>query len=259
MKKEFPVIRSCMVSAHIASITLLAPEVTAICKPGQFAHIYCGGGVYSLTRRPISISKVVGGELGFLFQVKGEGTRWLAQRKAGDLVDAIVPLGDGCYTLPQSGSIIIAAGGIGYAPVIFLAQAAAAQGLAVQMALGARGKDSLYCLDEMEKLGIPVQIATEDGSVGEQGFVTAPLERMLQSAKPSAIYSCGPEPMLKAVAHMGKRYGVPVQVSMEERMACGVGACKGCVVSVKTADGTHYHNVCSDGPVFLGEEVFGDE
>lgn len=259
MKKEFIVEQAGMVSADVASMTLLAPEVTAVCKPGQFAHVFCGGGAYSLTRRPLSISKVEGDHLGFLFQVKGEGTRWLASRRAGDMVDVMAPLGSGCYQLPDSGSIIIAAGGIGYAPVIFLAQRAVAQGLRVKMALGARNRESLYCLDEMERLGIAVQIATEDGSAGEKGFATLPLERMINEEKPEGIYSCGPEPMLASVARMGRQYGVPVQVSMEERMACGVGACKGCVVSVKTGEGTHYQNVCSEGPVFRGEEVFFDE
>lgn len=259
MKKLFTVLETRLVAPNVASLTLLAPEVTEVCRPGQFAHIYCGGGVYSLTRRPLSISKVEGDRLGFLFQVKGEGTRWLAERRAGDLVDIMAPLGDGCYKLPKSGAICIAAGGIGLAPVIFLAQTAVAKGLAVSLVLGARDKSNVYCIDELERLGIPVQIATEDGSVGERGFVTAPLERLLQTEKTDEIFSCGPEPMLKAVAALARRYGVPVQVSMEERMACGVGACKGCVTPVKTALGVQYKNVCSDGPVFCGEEVFFDE
>ncbi|WP_312642717.1 dihydroorotate dehydrogenase electron transfer subunit [Hydrogenoanaerobacterium sp.] len=259
MKKEFTVVEARMVAPHVASLTVLAPEVAEICKPGQFAHVYCGGGVYSLTRRPLSISKVEGDKLGFLFHVKGEGTKWLADRKQGDLVDIMAPLGSGCYELPENGNIIIAAGGIGLAPVIHLAQVAVAKGLTVSMVFGARDKDNVYCLEELERLGIPVQVATEDGSVGGRGFVTAPLERALQAEKPTGIFSCGPVPMLKAVVKLAKQYGVPVQVSMEERMACGVGACKGCVTTVKDANGTHYKNVCSDGPVFKGEEVFFDE
>lgn len=259
MKKEFAVVETRMVAPHVASLTVLAPEVTEICKPGQFAHIYCGGGIYSITRRPLSISKIDDDKLSFLFHVKGEGTRWLADRKPGDFVDMMAPLGSGCYQLPESGSIIIAAGGIGLAPVIFLAQTAVAKGLKVSMVFGARDQDNVYCLDELERLGITVQVATEDGSVGECGFVTAPLERALQHEKPCGIFSCGPVPMLKAVVKLAKQYGVPVQVSMEERMACGVGACKGCVTTVKDANGIHYKNVCSDGPVFYGEEVFFDE
>ncbi len=248
-----------LVARDVAAMTVRAPELAAACEPGQFAHIYCGGGVYSLTRRPISISKVEGDELGFLFQIKGEGTRWLAQRRPGETVNLMAPLGKGCYRLPGQGKVYIAAGGIGYAPVIFLAQRAAARGLDARMFVGARDSGSIYCLDEMEKLGVPVEVATEDGSLGERGFVTAPLERAIQADRPDLICCCGPEPMLRAVARLGRTYGVPVQVSLEQRMACGVGACKGCVVPVRgQQDGVHYRNVCSDGPVFCGEEVFFD-
>lgn len=249
-----------MVAPNVAKLILHAPEVTKQCKPGQFAHLYCGGGVYSLLRRPISICDVEGENLVLLYQVKGEGTQWLARLRTGDEVDMIAPLGKGCYELAQGqGSIIIAAGGIGYAPVVYLSRLAVKQGLEVRLALGARNRDSLYCLEQMQALGIPVAIATEDGSVGEQGFVTLPLERMLQEKRPACVYSCGPEPMLRSVAALAARYGVPTQVSLEQRMACGVGACKGCVVRVKRGDSLHYENVCSDGPVFHGEEVFFNE
>ncbi|MEG2536759.1 MAG: dihydroorotate dehydrogenase electron transfer subunit [Hydrogenoanaerobacterium sp.] len=259
MKKSFAVLEAHMEAPDIASLTLQAPELAGICRPGQFAHIYCGGGVYSLTRRPLSISDADGESLSFLFQVKGEGTQWLAQRKKGDTVDIVAPLGSGCYTLPQSGKIIIAAGGIGLAPVIFLAHEAVKAGLEVLLVFGARNKDNVYSVKKLEAMGVTVQIATEDGSMGERGFVTAPLERVLKSELPAAMYACGPHAMLAAVARLAQSYKVPLQLSLEERMACGVGACKGCVVAIKDDAGTHYKNVCSDGPVFNAEEVFFDE
>ena len=259
MKKSFTVLEAHMVAPEVASLTLHAPEIAGLCRPGQFAHVWCGGGVYSLTRRPLSISMVEGENISFLFQIKGEGTHWLADRRKGDSVDIIAPLGEGRYSLPESGKIIIAAGGIGIAPVLYLAKEAKEKGLDVLFLFGARNKDNVYCLDDLQRMGITPLVATEDGSVGQQGFITNSLENTLLAEKVEQIYVCGPHAMIKAVAEIAKRHGALLQVSLEERMACGVGACKGCVVAIKHEGSVHYKNVCSDGPVFNAEEVFFDE
>jgi dihydroorotate dehydrogenase electron transfer subunit len=255
MQKKYTVTGVQNLSCGIARLNILAPELAKMCSPGQFAHIYCGGGVYSITRRPLSISSVSKDEVSFLFQIKGEGTRWLSKRKPGDIIDIVAPVGHG-FSLPDNGEVVLAAGGIGLAPLIFLGQEAIKKGLQVVLLFGARNKQSIYGLDELTKAGAVIKLATEDGSAGEKGLVTKLLEKHILSSKPAGIFSCGPKPMLEAVAKIGQLNDIPVQVSLEERMACGVGACRGCAVLVKNGQGKGYRNVCSDGPVFKGEEVF---
>jgi len=245
-------------SEGIVRLNILASGLAEKCRPGQFAHIYCGGGIYSITRRPLSIASVSGDEISFLFQVKGEGTRWLSARKPGDMIDIIAPIGRG-FSLPESGEAVLVAGGIGIAPLVFLGQAALKKGLPVTLLYGARDRHGIYGIDGIKSEGAVIKIATEDGSIGEKGLVTMLLEKHILSAKPAGIFACGPKPMLEAVAKIGKQNGIPVQVSLEERMACGVGACRGCAVLVKNEHGKGYRNVCSDGPVFGGEEVFFDD
>lgn len=255
MQKKYTVKGVQALSEGIVRLNILASGLAGKCKPGQFAHIYCGGGVYSITRRPLSISSVSNDEVSFLFQVKGEGTRWLSNRKPGDIIDIVAPIGHG-FSLPDSGEVVLVAGGIGLAPLIFLGQEALKKGLQVVLLFGARNKDNIYGLDELTEGGAVIKLATEDGSAGEKGLVTMLLEKHIESSKPAGIYACGPKPMLEAVAKIGQLNDIPVEVSLEERMACGVGACRGCAVTVKNEHGKGYRNVCSDGPVFKGEEVF---
>lgn len=255
IQKEYTVTGVQMLSEGIARLNVLAPELANNCQPGQFAHIFCGGGVYSITRRPLSISSVSADEVSFLFQIKGEGTRWLANRTAGDRIDIIGPIGHG-FQLPDEGEVVLVAGGIGLAPLILLGQVAFKKGLSVVLLFGARNKQSIYGLEELTEGGAAIKLATEDGSIGEKGLVTGLLEKHILSSRPEGIFTCGPKPMLEAVAKIGRQNNIPVQVSLEERMACGVGACRGCSVVVKNENGKGYQNVCSQGPVFKGEEVF---
>lgn len=230
------------------SFTLEAPGIAAaIAGPGQFVHIKCGHS--RLLRRPISICDWEEGLVRVVFEVRGDGTAWLARRAVGDKLDVLGPLGSG-FRLERGSRALLVGGGIGVPPMLGCAKYAGGSASAV---LGFRAAERAMLLDEFCNHCKDISLCSDDGTLGEQGFVDALMGRMLEKDKSfTMILACGPKPMLRSVARMAAQYGVPCQVSMEERMACGVGACLGCAVQM--ADGTMKH-VCKDGPVFSAEEV----
>ena len=218
---------------------------------GQFLHVACGHS--RLLRRPISVACVLADEpentAALIFEVKGEGTRWLANRKVGDQVDVLGPLGNG-FSVEEGGRYLLVGGGIGTPPLLGYAEAFRENAVAV---LGFRSADRVILEDRYREACKEVYLCTDDGSAGRHGFVDAQVRDILEKDKGfTAILACGPRPMLKSVAKVAAEYGVPCQVSMEERMACGVGACLGCAIQM--ADGAMKH-VCKDGPVFDAREV----
>lgn len=219
--------------------------------PGQFVHIKCGHS--RLLRRPISVATcqddLPDGYVTIVFQVRGEGTRWLAKRQPGDSLDVLGLLGNG-FSMEKGGRYLLAGGGIGVPPLYGCAQYAGGKATAV---LGFRSKEQVIMEDLFRDACEGVSLCTDDGSLGEQGFVHQSVERILDKDKDfTAILACGPKPMLRGVAQVAEKHGIPCQVSMEERMACGVGACLGCAIPM--ADGSMKH-VCKDGPVFSAGEV----
>lgn len=259
MNRRYEVVEVKSCGEQIIGLTVRAPELAGACMPGQFAHIACGGGIQSILRRPLSIADVEGERVSFLFQVKGEGTQWLAARRPGDFVEIMAPMGEGVFHLPTSGHIFLTAGGIGIAPLIFAARRLAENGVSTTLLYGAASAAGLSGLNAFASLGVTVRTATEDGSAGVRGYVTELLRQELLQGDPSRVFACGPHGMLKAVAAMGQAAGIPVEVSMEQLMACGVGACRGCVVRVRRNGKETYENVCTQGPVFAGTEVVFDE
>ena len=229
------------------SLTLdVGEEMAGQIACGQFVHIKCGHS--RLLRRPISICDWQENLLRVVFEVRGEGTEWLARRKAGDRLDVLGPLGHGFDV--AAGSLLVVGGGIGAPPMLGCAKWTAGQSTAV---LGFRSADRAMLTEEFQKCCKDVLLCSDDGSLGQKGFVDAQVRAVLEKDKNfTAVLACGPKPMLKNVAAVAAEYGVPCQVSMEERMACGVGACLGCAIQM--ADGTMKH-VCKDGPVFDAEEV----
>ena len=220
-------------------------------KAGQFLHIACGEGL--LLRRPISVCMVQEDQprdtARIVFEVRGEGTRWLSQCQAGDRLNVLGPLGNGFAVTPDD-RLLLVGGGIGVPPL--LGQAALTAGKATAV-LGFRSADRAMLVEEYREYCPEVYLCSDDGSLGRHGFVDAQLKDILEKDKNfTAVLACGPKPMLKSVARVAAKYGVPCQVSLEERMACGVGACLGCAVQM--ADGTMKH-VCKDGPVFDAKEV----
>lgn len=225
-------------------------------RGGQFLHIKCGDG--QLLRRPISVARAQLDEpedtAALIFEVRGEGTRWLSQRKAGDKLDVLGPLGNG-FDVSKEGRYLLVGGGIGVPPLMEIGECLQWPRAAV---LGFRTKDKAFpsIISRFQGHCEQVCICTDDGSLGRHGFVDGQVREILEKDKGfTAILACGPKPMLKSVAKAAAEFGVPCQVSMEERMGCGVGACLVCATPMR--DGTMKH-VCKDGPVFNAEEVDWD-
>ncbi len=222
--------------------------------PGQFVHIKCGDSL--LLRRPISVASCQEDYphdlVTIVFEVRGAGTAWLAERKLGETLDVLGLLGNGFPMRPE-GRYLLVGGGIGVPPLWGCAQYTNGRSTAI---LGFRSKEKAIMLDLFREDCAKTLIATDDGSLGCHGFVDALVRQELeQDRNYDAVLACGPRPMLKNVAKAAKEFGVPCKVSMEERMGCGVGACLVCACDMK--DGSRKH-VCKDGPVFDAEEVDWD-
>lgn len=227
---------------------------TSYKAPGQFVHIRCGDGL--LLRRPISVCACMGEGpkdlLSIVFEVRGEGTAWLADRIEGDTLDVLGLLGNG-FDMKSDGRYLLVGGGIGVPPLLGCAQYTCGKSTGI---LGFRSKDKAILTQLFEEECAKVLLATDDGSLGYHGYVDALVRQELEQDKAyDGVLACGPKPMLKNVANVAAQFGVPCQVSMEERMGCGVGACLVCACDMK--DGTRKH-VCKDGPVFNAQEVDWD-
>ena len=232
-------------------LTFEAPAICAAAHPGQFVHIACGEG--NLLRRPISICDVQGSRMRIAFQVKGSGTEWLSARKAGDTLDVLGPLGHGFDFAGLGERPVFIGGGIGVPPMLYTMKKAKDAGAEPTAILGFRTKDAVILEPDFEKIGT-THICTDDGSYGVPGFVTDELKLHIESF--TGVAACGPKPMLRAIAAVAEEAGLPCQVSMEERMGCGIGACLVCACALKGENGeTKYGHVCKNGPVFDSKEV----
>jgi dihydroorotate dehydrogenase electron transfer subunit len=238
----------------VIRLTVQAPKISAASQPGQFVMVRVGDGLDPLLRRPFSIHRVnADGTLSLLFKVIGKGTRLLAGATPGTTVNLIGPLGNG-FNLDPRGSFCMIGGGMGIAPLYFLAQKfrrTEHRDNNQPILLGAQTQAELLLLaEEFTGLGYSVLTATDDGSLGHQGFVTELLDEILLHVK--QVYVCGPIPMMRIVALKCIDAGVDCQVSLETHMACGLGACLGCTFP---ASGGGYKHVCKDGPVLSADEV----
>ncbi len=246
IQKSCTVVEAVRLNAFAYSFTLEAEGMTPE-GPDQFVHVKCGHS--RLLRRPISICDWEENLLRIVFEVRGEGTEWLSRRKAGDRLDVLGPLGRG-FRMDREGRYLLVGGGIGVPPMLGCAKWTAERSTAV---LGFRSADRAMLSEDFQKSCKEIFLCSDDGSIGRHGFVDAQVRDILEKDKDfTAVLACGPKPMLKNVAAVAAGFGVPCQVSMEERMACGVGACLGCAIQM--ADGTMQH-VCKDGPVFDAGEV----
>jgi dihydroorotate dehydrogenase electron transfer subunit len=233
-----------------------APEIAADSRPGQFCMLKCGSD--SLLRRPLSIHAVTpSGQVAFLYDVKGKGTHWLSKMAVGTKLDIIGPLGNGFIIEKSTSNVLLAAGGIGIAPLIFLAQKAVSRGIGVTLIAGARFKEGLYP-DSLLPPGMDVIRVVESLEIGtrfSQGKVTDIIPAYLEGV--DQVFACGPQAMLEAIGNYVDNRTVtkPVQVSLEVRMGCGSGTCYGC--SIKTTQGMQ--RVCKEGPVFNIKDIIWQE
>ena len=226
-----------------------APVVADAAQPGQFVMVRSSDTNDRILRRPLGIHRVNDkGEVALLYEVVGAGTEWLAQRGKGDKIDILGPMGWG-FTV-ESKRLLLVAGGVGIAPLVFLAERAAADGREVTLLFGAKTAKQVYP-KKLVPAGVEFVPVTQDGMIERKGMVTDLLGDLLDST--DQIFACGPAAMYRAMSQMKVLKGLRVQVSMEARMGCGFGLCNGC--SIKTRHGMK--RVCDDGPVFeLKELVF---
>jgi len=251
------VLSNTQVAQGFYNLVLEDPVLAQRAEPGQFLNIRVAKSTAPLLRRPISIHWVEENRVEILFQVVGQGTSLLAEVKQGELLDVQGPLGQG-FRIEPAGRQVLLGGGMGIAPLGYLAQRL--QGQKITCLLGSRDAESFRACggERLRSLGLETQISTDDGSLGHKGLVTELLKAALAEAQAEKImiYACGPKPMLSAVAGFALDKGIPCQVSLEEHMACGVGACLGCVCQGVSADGQESRKrVCADGPVFDVREV----
>ncbi len=238
------------ISPDIFSMTVEAGPLADKARPGQFALLFVPG---KTLRRPFSFCEI-GKEKGiirFVFQVRGSGTARLARIKPGESVNLLAPLGHG-FDLSIGQRALFLGGGIGLPPL--LAAASFRKGKAV-LAAGFRTRENVILENDFKLAGCPVRIATDDGSYGQKGLVTD----LASDLAFDVIYACGPRPMLHAAAKLAESRGIPCQVSMEERMACGIGACLGCAIKLRGISGDYYGHVCCDGPVFDASSIVWED
>lgn len=242
------------VAEGVGLLALRTPRIAASVEAGQFVHLRITRDTGLLLRRPFSVHRATGETIEILYQVLGHGTRLLADRTRGEVMDAIGPLGTG-WSVPESAArVLLVAGGLGAAPMGMLAERLAARGVAVSVALGAPCAERLMARDLFDSVARRVEVATDDGSAGVEGFVTAVSAELIRDDLPDMVCACGPEAMARAVAKQAAEAGVPCRVSLERLMACGIGVCLSCVVT--TAQGRK--RACVDGPIFDAEEVCWD-
>jgi len=230
--------------------------------PGQFIMVQIDEAMSPLLRRPFSIFGVIGKSphpegIELLYRVLGRGTHQMARLAPGQTLDLLGPLGNGFHVDEGVERIYLAAGGMGVAPIRFLATHLIARGYhpdQIHLFLGGRNQNELLCREDFTALGVRITLTTDDGSEGRQCLLTDPLEEAVAATPPDVVLACGPHGMLQCVAGIASRHGVTCQISMETMMACGMGACLGCAVPAGGSVPGYLH-VCKDGPVFNINQV----
>ena len=255
-----PIISNSEVMPGTYLMWLEAPDIATAAQPGQFVMVYCGED--TLLRRPLSVHRIDEDKFALLFKVVGVGTQWLSRCKMGDSIVIYGPLGNGFYIDSGINNLLLVAGGIGIAPLCFLADEALKAGKKVTLIMGARSADYLLPISTPQSLfnegvqpsNIHVVNATDDGSEGFKGLATDLIPAYADGA--DQIFACGPVAMYRTIAaDHNDKYGRPVQISLEIMMGCGIGVCYGCTIKTKKG----LKQVCKDGPVFGLEEIVWEE
>jgi dihydroorotate dehydrogenase electron transfer subunit len=268
MNYKSMVIANTEVSSGYYRMRLTAPPQMLESRPGQFVMVKVRDAIDPLLRRPFGIFDLgvippdyTGGSdqpyLEMLYRVVGKGTAMLSVLHHGDHLDILGPLGRGFEQGAPAEEKILVGGGVGLAPLYYLAKELVGRSR-VRLFIGGRTKEDILCVTEFERLGVETYVATDDGTLGDAGLVTEVMERhLVEERNGMSIFACGPMPMLRAVADISRRTMIPCQVSLEAYMACGMGACLGCVVKGRDHEeqSPDYRCVCKDGPVFDFREL----
>jgi dihydroorotate dehydrogenase electron transfer subunit len=252
----FPIVLNEEIAPGYFMISVDAAPIAEAAVPGQFVMFRISRDSFDpLLRRPISIMSVSkSGRVDFLYKVVGRGTKILAAIRPGAAIDLLGPVGTGFRLPKQEQTALLVAGGIGVPPLYFLAARLIQMGhVKIHAFLGAGTNRELLCREELKNLKIIPDLATDDGTTGHRGFVTELLTKYLEvnRARNAVIYACGPSPMLAEVSRIAARASLSAQLSLEAQMACGVGACLGCVIETSSGQ----KRVCQDGPVFDAETL----
>jgi dihydroorotate dehydrogenase electron transfer subunit len=268
MQFKAMVLANVEVSPGYYRMRMTAPPAILGATPGQFVMVKVNEAIDPLLRRPFGIYDLgsyatpytdCGSQtyLEILYKVVGKGTTMLADLHQGDHLDILAPLGKGFEPGPPREDKVLVGGGVGLAPLYLLARELVKEHH-VRLFAGGRTKEDVLCITEFERLGVETYVATDDGTLGDRGLVTQVLSRFLESSCGSKrLFACGPMPMLQAVARIAADQGLPCQVSLEAYMACGMGACLGCVVKGRnhSAQTPDFRCVCKDGPTFDSQEL----
>jgi len=237
-------------------ITISSKYITSHAKPGQFVQIRCSDLSDPLLRRPFGIHRINNTDETFevIYRVIGKGTRLLSRFQVGSPISVLGPLGNGFSIDKKKKIAVFIGGGCGTAPLFAAAAEAKKNIKAVYSVIGVNQRDAILCEQEYRELGAETIVTTDDGSYGRKGLASDVLMEIMGSkldAKSAVIFACGPKPMLKAVSEIAAQLKIECQLSLDEWMACGIGACKGCAVKTKAG----YRMVCKDGPVFDSKEI----
>lgn len=246
-------------------VALAVPEIAASMEPGQFVMLRLSAGSDPLLRRPFSIfERLVDARrtprgITILNKRVGVGTTALYTAQTGSHIDCLGPLGNSFSLVNPPVEAWMVGGGVGLAPFATLAERLSAHRVGCTLFYGGRRSSDLFYVEIFERLGVRVILTTEDGSRGEHGRVTRPIERELGALAPHVplmIYACGPEPMLAAVARLARAHGQPCEIATEQVMGCGLGGCYSCVIKKRGTGGSpHFVRSCIEGPVFRGEDL----
>jgi dihydroorotate dehydrogenase electron transfer subunit len=234
-----------------------APEVGREARPGQFVMVKVAEGTLPLLRRPLGIHNADPSGFELFFKVAGAGTGILSRKKPGDRIDVLGPLGRG-FTVAaaaQNRAAWLVGGGRGIAPLYFLARTLAGAGARPVVFYGGRTLADIPLRERFAQAGVDTRCSTDDGSFGFAGFITGLVARELATEAPAAVYACGPDPMMKSLAPLVSKRGLPAEFSLESSMGCGIGACWGCVQRIRSESGDGWVKICEEGPVFPGERI----
>ena len=247
---KYPIIAKRAIARGVFDVTVSCPDAAELAQPGQFAQVAAEG---FFLRRPISICDIdkAAGTIRLVFEVRGNGTDKISELNVGQNIDIMAPLGHG-FTVIEGAKAVCVGGGIGTPPMLGIARC---YGKDAQVISGFRTAGIAILQEDFAAAGCETTLCTDDGTAGRKGFVTEALKERLEADKPDIIYACGPAVMLNGVAKRAKEYGVRCEVSLEQRMACGVGACLVCVCRTVKDGESYLSHVCKDGPVFDSEEV----